>query len=158
MLWIALVILIIAAFVVPGLGRVLLVILGVGILGVIVLIGVLQTSNKQSSNKVLDSSVIEISDVAISGVYPKIEGKVRNKTPNYSVNSISLDITFKDCVTETQCDIVGQEKKYIWQSVPPNQVRYFKEYINIPEMGPAKGKRSWSYSIAEVKGYEVAKS
>ncbi len=79
-----------------------------------------------------------------------VGGRIQNVSQHYTIYSMMLQATIKDCEGET-CKIVGQEKTMIPVEVPPDQVRGFS--VTIPFSGAPKvqGKAVWEYEILLVR-------
>lgn len=154
MIWFAVIILIIAAFAIPALGRALLILLAVivGIAACLIFYSQLNSNHQAEVKKALISQdEIELSEVLLNDRYStKLTGKVKNKSKNYELRTIRFKVTFRDCLLE-ECEIVGEGTAHAYANVPPGQTRYFEEYIYFPNMGNPKGIRSWSYQVVDIE-------
>ena len=153
---IALVILIIAAFAIPRLGKALLITGAVcaAIFIAFILVMSLTGSNDSEKRKHLISPTeIELADLQFRQDYgTKLTGKIKNKSSKFTLTNVDLKLTFTDCIAPANCEIVGETTADIYLSVPPGQIRYFEDSVYPSEMGPAHGERSWSYQISEIQG------
>ncbi len=79
-----------------------------------------------------------------------VGGRIQNVSQHYTIFSMMLQATIKDCDGET-CKIVGQEKTMVPMEVPPDQSRDFSVTIPFYGVPKVKGKAVWEYEILFVR-------
>jgi hypothetical protein len=81
-------------------------------------------SEQEASWRRIGPSVVQFNDLRLGiGNSGKLTGSIRNLSRQYTVSSVELQITVRDCI-ESSCDVVGQTTETLWGvSVPPGQVR-----------------------------------
>ena len=67
---------------------------------------------------------IDLIDLRLGGT-TELFGRIRNKSPVYTLTRVALELTMHDCVKE-DCEIVGQTTENIYVTIPPGQARDFK--------------------------------
>ena len=82
---------------------------------------------------------------------PRLIARVRNKSRQYTLTEIALQITMLDCVND-DCDVLGRRDELIWIEVPPGQERDVVEYVHISNTRQPSGKISWQYKILYATG------
>ena len=79
-----------------------------------------------------------------------VGGRIQNVAQHYTIFSMMLQATIKDCEGET-CKIVGQEKIMVPMEVPPDQARDFSVTIPFSGVSKVKGEAIWEYEILLVR-------
>ena len=79
-----------------------------------------------------------------------VMGRIQNIVKNYTILSVRLQATVKDCETEV-CEIVGQEHSWVQLNIPPEQSRDFSVTIPFPGIPEVKGEAVWTYDILQVR-------
>jgi len=79
-----------------------------------------------------------------------VSGRMQNVSQHYTIFSMMLQATIKDCDGET-CKIVGQEKTMVPMEVPPDQSRDFSVTIPFYGVPKVKVKAVWEYEILFVR-------
>jgi hypothetical protein len=83
-----------------------------------------------------------------------LSGNVANES-NSRLTTVYFQLTLTDCQGST-CRVVGQEDAAASVNVPPQQTRAFGStavrFNDLPAPGPAKSRRSWTYSVTSLKG------
>lgn len=79
-----------------------------------------------------------------------VGGRVQNVAEKYTIYSVMLQATIKDCEGQT-CKIVGQEKIMVPLEVPPDQARDFSVTIPFSGVPKVKGEAVWEYEILMVR-------
>ena len=82
---------------------------------------------------------------------PRLMGKIRNKSTQYTLTEVVLQITVFDCRND-DCEIIGQGDELIWIKVPPGQEKKVVEYVHISNMRQPLGKISCQCEIICAKG------
>ncbi len=156
-MWWVLIILIvlIAAFAVPKFGKALLVVIGILVVGGFALY--LNGQHKEElAKKRISPDEIQLDDLRLAPSYSpesfRIVGRIKNKSQKYSLDSLRLKITMRDCVKLGDCKIVGESVAWSFADVPPGQSRDFDESVYFSNLAKPKGKYEWDYSIIEIKG------
>ncbi len=76
-------------------------------------------------------------------------GRVRNKSTQYELAAIQVELTVKDCVDD-DCEIVGQDTTGIDLEIPPGQSRDFRETFHFrPTLGKPRGRFVWSHRVVQ---------
>ena len=79
-----------------------------------------------------------------------VAGRLQNVAQKYTIYSMMLQATIKDCEGET-CKIVGQEKTMVPLEVPPDQARDFSVTIPFSGVPKVKGEAVWEYDVLLVR-------
>jgi hypothetical protein len=118
--------------------------------------------NESEKEKKLSLTRIKQHEVVLSEVkmmsseYDKrIVGRIKNLSNQYGLNRLTLFLTYRDCFVKNgarSCDVVGQESKVLYVSIPPTQVRTFDKYLYSTSNIRPKGKLEWDYEIKEIIG------
>lgn len=156
-----LVLLLIAGFAVPRLGKALLVVCGVLILLIIGLFAYLSIERRRSdaedvaASKRIPHADVELSDLVLepsgSGSY-KLTGRVHNGSGQYLLYRLHLKLTLHDCVKPDSCEIIGQAGADADNLVPPGQTRAIDEYVFFSAIPQVRGKFTWTYELVSVSG------
>ena len=115
----------------------------------------LSKSEQSASRKRIALSELELIDFGlgksiISFLSHEIGGRIRNKSPRYTLERLALKITINDCVQDLhsekeRCDIVAQSDEVISVNIPPGQARDFKQGVGLPYV---RGKMTWYYTVS----------
>ena len=79
-----------------------------------------------------------------------VAGRVQNLAQNYTILSLELQATVKDCDDE-DCEIVGQEAITFPLEVPSAQSRDFSVTIPFSVAPEVKGESLWEYEILKIR-------
>lgn len=82
----------------------------------------------------------------------KLLGRARNLSPQYTISSVEMEITIKDCVQQT-CDVIGQTTTDVGLDVPPGQVRGVDNYVSFMGVPPFRGALQWEYHVKSVSAH-----
>lgn len=155
MVWVfLLIIIVIAAFAFPRFGKALLII--VGILVCVALIWYFKIQQEEeASKKRIPANELELIEL---GLLPRkysqesfeLVGRIRNKSTQYTLTTLRLRITMKDCLSAGPCETVGESSVWVFISVPPGQSREIKDSVYFSNLGNPRGQFQWSYMIEEI--------
>jgi hypothetical protein len=154
MWWLIAILVVIAAFAFPRFGKALLVLVG---LAAVALFVIYQQSEQEESaaRQRVTPQQVELTDLRLGppqyGSSYGLTGRIRNASTKFSIKSLQLKITLRDCITSADCVTVGDRTTYIFVSVPPGQTRGISESIYFSNLPPLRGSFAWSYAIAEIK-------
>lgn len=151
---------VIIAIVFPKFGRALLKIILVfgAISAVIFLLWFLYDQHEDElSKKRIPISEIQIDDLLLTPVPYRpneyyLSGRLKNKSQHFSLQSIKIKITMRDCIKPDECEIVGEDTALSSLSIPPGQVREMNGMVLFSYLAKPKGKNQWDYSVVELKG------
>ena len=153
------IILVVAGFALPRLGKALLVLLGVLVLGALgIAAWVYQNNLEQNREREAAKTRIRIAEVDLSdltlgsGSSSTLAGRVKNNSKTYRLSEIVLKITMRDCDAAGKCEIVGEEEVRSYSDIPPGQARDISQYVSFSGLGSPRGKRQWDYSVVEISG------
>ena len=162
MVWIAIILLVVAAFAIPRLGRVLLrssaFVLALSVIGAVVLFVMDRQyqAERELAKTLIEAGEIELVDLALRNGYAvgsyTLVGRVRNRSARHALMELRLKLTMKDCTEANTCEIVGQSDEAIYVTVPPGQARDLDEYVSFAGLGSPRGKHQWTYEVQEVVG------
>jgi hypothetical protein len=79
-----------------------------------------------------------------------VGGRIQNLAKDYTILSIQLQATVKDCNLGT-CEIVGQETITFSLEVPSEQSRDFSVTIPFSVAPQIKGETAWEYEILKIR-------
>jgi hypothetical protein len=79
-----------------------------------------------------------------------VGGRIQNLAKDYTILSIQLQATVKDCNLGT-CEIVGQETTTFSLKVPSEQSRDFSVTIPFSVAPQIKGETAWEYEILKIR-------
>lgn len=79
-----------------------------------------------------------------------VEGRIQNLDTNYTILSLQLQATVKDCILE-KCEIVGQGQVTFPVEVPSTQSRDFSVTIPFSVIPEIKGEPAWEYEIVKIR-------
>jgi hypothetical protein len=104
---------VIACFLIPKLGKTVLVVgaVFVGIIGLIILGSSISSEKEQKAAKQrIKGNEIELSDMSMTSNYGtsfKLNGRVKNNSTQYMLDELELNITMRDCIQPSGCEIIG---------------------------------------------------
>jgi hypothetical protein len=85
----------------------------------------------------------------------RIAGRITNNSAKFSVKSIDIVITVRDCpgvAAAEQCVTVGESREILNLDVPPGATRDFAESVRFAgSKVKLKGRLDWSYSISQIR-------
>ncbi len=79
-----------------------------------------------------------------------VDGRIQNISKDYSILSIQLQATAKDCEIGV-CEIVGQEEVTFPLEVPSAQSRDFSVTIPFSVVPEVKGEAAWEYEVLKIR-------
>ena len=79
-----------------------------------------------------------------------VAGRIQNVAQHYTIFSMMLQATIKDCEDET-CKVVGQERIMVPMKVPPDQARDFSVTMPFSGVPKVQGEAVWEYEILLVR-------
>ena len=79
-----------------------------------------------------------------------IRGRLQNLAKDYTILSIQLQATVRDC-DGGDCEIVGQEEIAVPLEVPSSQSRDFSVTIPFSVAPEVKGEADWEYAVLKVR-------
>lgn len=79
-----------------------------------------------------------------------VHGRIQNHAKDYTILSIQLQATIKDCDLEN-CEIVGQEQVGMPMEVPGSQSRDFSVTIPFSAVPEVKGETVWEYQVLKIR-------
>lgn len=112
-----------------------------------------QKSEREAAKSRISFSEVRFDDLRLGIGSGTLSGEVRNRSQRYTLTSVGLLITVRDCI-QGSCDVVGQESETLWMDVPPGQVRAVDHYVYFPHLPPRRGDYQWDYRITSVEGRE----
>ncbi len=131
--------------------------LGVAMLGLMGVIGLIIWQDTQERN--LEFNRIQAEQVQLSQMEVRaglnarsfvIGGRLQSFAKNYTILSIELQATVKDCHQDV-CEIVGQGTTVFPLEVPPSQSRDFSVTIPFSVVPKVKGEAVWRYEILQIR-------
>ena len=94
---------------------------------------------------------IDLIDLRL-GDTTELFGRIRNKSPVYTLTRVALELTMHDCVKE-DCEIVGKTTENIYVTIPPGQARDFKQgFIHFGTLLKPRGEYKWNYKVLYTGG------
>jgi hypothetical protein len=104
---------------------------------------------ERESHSFISASQLDLKDVTLHHSFAlwEVAGTVRNNS-RYTLHDFSMKVTVRDCPDQGDCVVIGEEKAFIWVTVPSSQIRAFKADIFLHDM-PKPKNMSWSYQIVE---------
>lgn len=138
--------------------RKVLIVLALLFAGLIAYFLISQNIEESASKRRIIPGEVELLDLRLvsrSGNNYDLQGRVRNRSPKYSLSGFTLRVTLEDCVDANTCDVVYQEDHSpLVGLVPPGQARDF-EISGIGDYDTRlKGSFKWHYALTEVRGRE----
>ena len=79
-----------------------------------------------------------------------VAGRLQNLAKDYTILSIQLQATIKDC-HNGDCEVVGQEEVSLPIEVPSNQSRDFSVTIPFSVIPKTIGESAWEYKIVKIR-------
>jgi lysylphosphatidylglycerol synthetase-like protein (DUF2156 family) len=159
--WVIALLVLIAAFVVPGFGRALMVLAGVLVVVLIVVLVAVNEQDEQeraASRSRVTPQEVELSDMRLEQSLDRsfylsyrLTGRIKNLSNAFNIDSVQLRIVLNDCVVASDCSTVGDTTRDISVSVPPGQTRGIDQTISFSAVPPFRGAVVWNYSIAEIR-------
>ncbi len=93
---------------------------------------------------------VQIEDFALKGTEAagyRVTGRVRNRSPRYTLTGMQLQVVIKDCYQST-CDVVGQADVPVsGMEIPPAQLRWLDRQVYFSSLPPMRGSLQWSYKV-----------
>lgn len=156
MLWLLIiVIVIIAAFAMPRFGITLLGLIGLIVAGLIIFYFA-EKQQENLSKTLITANQVELSDLILVPRYSsesyELQGRVKNKSTKYTLGDLRIKITMQDCVKPQECEVVGESTAWIYNDVPPGQMRNLNSSVYFSGLPKPRGKHEWHYLISEIKG------
>jgi curved DNA-binding protein CbpA len=110
----------------------------------------------EASKHRIASSEIELGELQfklgdVAGSY-YLGGRVRNRSPQYTLDTVVLKLTIADILPSGSSEIVGQEDVYIMARIPPGQARHVSAWVRFENLPKPLGRYDWSYAITEIRG------
>jgi len=78
-----------------------------------------------------------------------VNGRIHNKSTEYTLTELTLQIVMSDCVDQQQsgeCEVVGETTMRIITHIPSNQARDFKDNVYFEKVQP-RGQLTWEYHV-----------
>ena len=153
MWWLIAILAIITAFLFPRFRNTLLILIGVLAVGFFVLYEYEQMEEKASRGRITNTDVHLTESQLIlrsPGSYTLV-GRLRNGSAQFSIESLRIRLTLRDCVSKTQCAIIGETIQYLPLYVPPGQTRGLEERIYFSSLPRLKGNLEWDYALVEIR-------
>lgn len=101
---------------------------------------------------------IELSNIVLDhdfGTSFRFKGKVKNPSTNYTLNRFGVKANVFDCPkknsTTQKCLTIGEDTGIVYVTVPPGQVRQFKENLYFSNLPKVEGEFVWSYKITWIE-------
>jgi len=152
MWWLIAILAIIAAFFFPRFRNVLLILIGVLAVAFFVLYEYEQTDEKASRSRITNTDV-HLTETRLilrsPGAYTLV-GRLRNGSAQFSIQSLQIRLTLRDCVSKNQCATIGETTQSLSVSVPPGQTRGVEERIYFSSLPSLKGNLEWDYAVVEI--------
>ncbi len=79
-----------------------------------------------------------------------VAGRIHNLAEDYTILSIQLQATVKDCDGKT-CEVVGQEHAVLPMEVPGVQSRDFSVTMPFSVAPEIKGEAAWEYEVLKIR-------
>lgn len=132
-----------------------------GLLAFVIVVGIIvyvyeEIESQRSRTRILPQD-LELNDLRLttSGSYSRqLTGRIKNNSDQYTLRSLDLKITFRDCENELKesCTIVGEATEHINVRIPPKQARDINERVSGLGTIAPKGKIVLSYGVTELRG------
>jgi hypothetical protein len=156
MVWLfAIAVLLLIVFV-PAVRRIALVLVATAVIA-IAYVSYQSQQEREASRKRVSPAEMEFADVRLGGASytHELTGRVRNRSPRYTVSSVGMKIQVEDCTVtasaaESTCVVVGQSDASLYLDVPPDQVRDFRTYVSFLNDMQIHGRMQWSYRISYI--------
>jgi len=152
MWWLVAIVAIIAVFFFPRFRKVLLIFIGVLALGVFVFYEYQQMEEKESRGRLTrkDVHLTELQLIPRSPGSYTLVGRLQNGSAQFSIQSLQIRLTLRDCVSENQCETIGETTQHVSLSVPPGQTRGVEERVYFSSLPSLKGNLEWGYAVVEI--------
>jgi len=153
MWWLIGIVIVIAAFAFPRFGKALLVLATIVVVGILIVIANERQESAAARTRV-SASEIDLLDLRLGSSYGssyRLVGRLRNRSPRYTLSSLSIKVTMRDCTAPGQCETVGETTTSVYASVPPGQVRGIDDSVYFSGLPPFRGKMEWIYSVVEIR-------
>src|ERR1700694_712282 len=121
MWWLIAILAIAAAFFFPRFRNILLILIGIIGVGLFALYENQRMEEQASRNRVTNKDVYltELRLIPRSPDAYTLVGRLRNGSAQFSIQSLQIRLKLRDCVSKTQCEIIGETTQYLSLSVPP---------------------------------------
>jgi hypothetical protein len=157
MLWILVAfILFIAVIVSPTARKVMVRLLGIGVVVTVLLYAYIDTERRTRERQELAARQrrphsVELSDLQVEmKQFGKLTGRVKNHDQRSTLTRIELLVRIRDC-EYGECEIVGETREDIAVEIPPGQVRDIAATTYFRDLGPPpRFGRQWSCFIESV--------
>lgn len=153
MVWLLLAVLIILlAFAIPRLGRVVAIVFAVV---VAILAAIIFTQERERSEELKRITVDEVSLEEMVMTMsrqnrPQLLGRVRNQSSQYAIKQVAIEISLEECKAQA-CDVLGQQIFEFNLNIPPLQVREVDEFLvfRVPQRN--LGELKWQFKPVSVR-------
>ncbi|HYA47100.1 MAG TPA: hypothetical protein VEF92_06060 [Burkholderiales bacterium] len=153
MWWLIAILAIVAAFFFPRFRNVLLILMGVLVLGFFALYEYQQAEEKASRGRIATTDV-QLTETRLivrsPGAYT-LTGRLRNGSAQFSIESLQIRLTLRDCVSKNRCETIGETTQPLSVSVPPGQTRGVEERVYFSDLPSLKGNLEWDYAVVEIR-------
>jgi len=112
----------------------------------------------QTTNRGIALTELEFHDVQIrAACHDRYEfvGRIRNKSKEYSLQSVAVRILYYDCTDRLDagtCEVIGERHETIYLTIPPGQETAFKEPIYVfGDLLKVRGEFVWRYEVLSIK-------
>ncbi|HXG06856.1 MAG TPA: hypothetical protein VNI77_05975 [Nitrososphaera sp.] len=143
------------AFIFPRFGKTLLILAGVLVL-LFVGIYLYYEREEEASKRRITVDQIELDGLQLKSGYSSssftLVGRLRNKSNQYTLSSVTLKVTFQDCPPTGECETIGENDVWLFESIPPGQARDFYKSVYLSNASSVRGRLRWSYVISQIKG------
>ena len=79
-------------------------------------------------------------------------GRIVNNSNKYTLKSVQLKLTFRDCEKDNKnCIVIYEDSENIYINIPPKQARDFKESVYLYSDISLKVEMAWDYKIQHTK-------
>lgn len=128
------------------------------VIGFFVLIGGILTL--QYFEEEAERKRIPIKQVTITGLELKpdtfgykLVGKIQNKSREYTLTSVRLEVRITDTLPNGTSSVIGQATSWYDENIPPGQVRQYEDStLSFQNMPKAEGTLSWDYELIGTTG------
>jgi hypothetical protein len=153
MWWLIAILAIIAAFLFPRFRKILLILMGVLAVGFLALYEYEQMEEKASRSRMANADV-HLTETRLilrsPGSYTLV-GQLRNGSAQFSIQSLQIRLTLRDCLSKSQCETIGETTQHLSLSVPPGQTHGVEERVYFSSLPSLKGNLEWDYAVVEVR-------
>ena len=153
--WLIIAVVVIAAFAIPRFGKVVLI--GLGILVIVVCLYLVSLGLEEKRAKTrIGVSEVQLEDLTLTpstDMSYVLTGRVRNRSARFTLTSVGVKFTMRDCSDSANCEVVGESDESISMIVPPGQTRAISgEYVFFSGLGAPRGRRQWDYQVTTISG------